>query len=151
VNHQAYSIALLALASICAHAGNDPYGLLFTTPDQRARLDNRFTGGNDISAPQSGETGAETQVVRPLKLNGTLVSSVGKKEVWINGERQLAPGENQNGRVRLLNVDRVRIKSAASSRAHDLKPGQVLDPATGNVTEAYQQAVKPPSPAGDAP
>jgi hypothetical protein len=151
------SVIICILLSVGVHAGEDPYGRLFTTPDQRARLDNRFghqSADND-SASGMGESGAH-QSTRPLMLNGTLTSSIGKKEVWINGESQLAPGLTNSNRVRLVNAGSVRIKPASSGQEHDMKPGQLLDPNTGKVIEAYEQAsavYKPPqeTDSGNAP
>jgi len=140
MKHTLRSALLAALLAGCVSTQADPYGLLFTTPDQRARLDNRFIshGANDEASVGDGHT--EPQVALPLKLNGTLVGNAGKKEVWINGEGQLAPGENSNAHVHLLTSDRVRVKPSASAPAHDMKPGQVLDPNTGIVSEAYERA-----------
>ena len=131
---------MFMLFSIGVHANNDPYGRLFTTPDQRARLDNRFDGQGTGNASAPGIAGNDHQDTRPLKLNGTLTSSIGKQEVWINGERQLASGERKSSNVRLLKAGSVRVKPSVSGQAHDMKPGQVLDPNTGKVIEAYQQA-----------
>jgi|GEM_PF-1773782 len=149
-----WSTLFLVLLAGSVHADDDPYGLLFTTPDQRARLDNRFSANaGDDTRGDAEQLQSEPQVMRPLKLNGTLVSSVGKKEVWINGEGQLAPGEARNSRVHLLNSDRVQVKTSLSGPAHDMKPGQVLDPNTGVVSEGYEQAsatAATPAPTADA-
>ena len=139
MKHLTLTGALFALLSTCIQANDDPYGLLFTTPDQRARLDNRFNSHITGSDLKTGAVSGEHQVARPLKLNGTLISSSGKKEVWINGESQIAAGGKQSGNVQLLKANKVRIKQSSSGQTHDMKPGQILDPTTGTISEAYQQ------------
>ena len=57
----------------------NPYGLLFTTPDERLRLDNRFSDHGGSNGSQAGAAHTEPQSTRPLKVNGPLVSSVGEK------------------------------------------------------------------------
>lgn len=139
MRHLTLSVCLFTLISAGVQASDDPYGLLFTTPDERLRLDNRFSDHGGSNGSQAGAAHTEPQSTRPLKVNGTLVSSVGKKEVWINGKSQFAPGDDSGGHVRLLNAGRVRLKPSSSGKAHDMKPGQILDPNTGAVSEAYQQ------------
>ncbi len=141
------SVTIFTLLSTCVQADSDPYGLLFTAPEQRARLDNRFNDQSPRTDSSSATGNAQAQLAHTLKLNGTLISSSGKKEVWINGESQFAAGNIQTGNIRLLNADKVRVKASASARAHDMKPGQILDPNTGTVNEAFQQTVTPPLPA----
>jgi hypothetical protein len=136
---------LSALGAFCLLAcsfrasGGDTYGLLFTSPAQRAQLDNRF---NNRAA---ADTGAAAPVGEPLpaqslKLNGTLTSSAGKKEVWINGRRQLSVAGGPAAAVSITGPDTVQVKSAPSAKAQAMKPGQVMDAATGEISEAYLKA-----------
>lgn len=143
MRHLMLSAVLFALLSACAQASGDSYGLLFTTPDQRARLDNRFNSHSNGSGFKADTVSSERQAAQPIILNGTLISSTGKKEVWINGESQLAAGDFKTGNIRLLDVNKVRIKPSTSGQAHDMKPGQILDPNTGTVSEAFQRASTP--------
>lgn len=142
---------ILLLAAPGVQADGDPYGQLFTTPAERARLDHRFSAAADSTdSAQAGASVADTRAPRRLKVNGTVISSTGKKEVWINGESQLNPGQGSGGHVRLLDADHVRVQPTATGPSRDMKPGQVLDPNTGTVSEAYEQAVTPAIPADDA-
>ena len=79
MNYVKLTSALFALLATCAQADKDPYGLLFTTPDQRAQLDNRFNSHAASNDSQPGTVSGEQLVAHPLKLNGTLISSSGKK------------------------------------------------------------------------
>jgi hypothetical protein len=123
----------------CAAAATaDPYGTLFTTPEQRARLDAARNGGAiAAAAPEQGQ--GATAKREALKLNGTLVSSFGNKEVWVNGEPRLQGADLTGPRVQVLNRDRVRLQTSPGAAMHDMKPGQVLDPGTGQLREAWQQ------------
>jgi hypothetical protein len=129
--------SLLLLGADLGAAGDDPYGLLFTSPGQRAQLDNRFTQTvNEDGVSATGDAGS-SRTARLLKLNGTLISSGGKKEVWINGERQLDGSATQTSGIRVLSTDTVKVRSSVSGVPHDMKPGQILDADTGLVSEAY--------------
>jgi hypothetical protein len=139
---------VLLLISTVSAAVDDPYGLLFTSPGQRAQLDNRFASAASEDQAPAGAVAGQTD--RLLKLNGTLISNAGKKQVWINGERQLDSSANQGAGIRLLGSARVQIRSSGSSAPHELKPGQILDPDTGSVTEAYAStAGQPHQPGSD--
>jgi len=145
MNEIKYLVFLGLLVSTQVAAEHDPYGLLFTSPDQRARLDNRFgmSGGDTSGQTGPGNSESVAAVVQPLRLNGTLISSVGKRQVWINGRGQMAVRSNQSAQVRLLNSHKVEVRPAASGATHTLKPGQILDPSTGQVSEAYEQVSRP--------
>lgn len=141
-----FSGPLLVLSVlICGpgYAARDPYGLLFTTPGERAQLDSRFAAGGGDDQASAAPVAEESRAPRPLKLNGTLTSSAGKKEAWINGELQLSTGSKQTARIRVLDSDRVQVRASLSGAVRNMKPGQVLDPETGKISEAYAGAAGP--------
>ena len=111
-------LVLLASLSLLARGSrrmrrDDPYGLLFTSPGERAQLDSRFAAAaSDDQAARHCCRGEPAP--RPLKLNGTLISNAGKQEVWINGELQLPTGSKQTARIRLLSSDRVQVRASLS-------------------------------------
>jgi len=130
-----YGVLLVAISSpVCS----DPYGTLFTTAGQRAKLDGRSADA-EYKQPISGQHEGKDNSVTPIRLNGTLLSSGGKKEVWLDGRPQLSSTSPERRRVRLLRTDQVQIKTSSESISHAMKPGQVLDPETGVVSEYYQQ------------
>lgn len=132
--HVFIALALLAAAPT---ATADPYGTLFTTPEQRARLDDARNGGTVTTAALEQGKDA-TAKPETLKLNGTLVSNFGNKEVWVNGEPRLQGADLTGPLVQVLNRDRVRLQTSPGAAVHDMKPGQVLDPGTGQLREAWQ-------------
>lgn len=129
---------LLLAASLANTVFADNLGVLFTTPEQRAALDaNRSSGsvGKKASAAAVVNTRPAT-----ITVNGTLISSVGKKEVWLNGHPSFEGKRNTARNLRLLGQNRVRLKSASASTSHILKPGQVIDLDSGKIDEAYNHA-----------
>ncbi len=140
-----HSVRFCLLAtSLCisgAH-GADSYGRLFTSPAQRAELDDRFAAHRADEADVEGEPQPRT-ADRPLRLNGTLIGSSGRKEVWING--QSASDLTNPPVVRVLSSERVQIKPSGSLPPATMKPGQVLDTTTGQVSEPYLNKTIPGS------
>lgn len=137
MKHLAVFTTLSLLAGTPAF-GSDPYGQLFTTPVQRAQLDNRFTASSNTGEAETSVTAvSDRQAPASLQLNGMLTSSTGKKEVWINGRRQLGDAFGSAARVSVLGPDAVQVRPALSARGRAMKPGQIMDLASGEISEAY--------------
>lgn len=135
------SIAALAPVSPCSA---DDLGRLFTTPEQRARLDAARRGE---PAPERRDVAGTAVGHAPqLKLNGTLLSSTGRRQVWVNGTA--AHGRPETG-VRLLGSDRVQFELPGRDVRRVLRPGQVLDVSSGRVSESYLADAPPAPPAED--
>lgn len=130
-------VAALCLLTCTGAFGRDPYGLLLTTPEQRAQLDNRFNTDSGDAAGGTPGVPAEARAPRSLTLNGTLLSNTGKREVWINGRRQLTAASGSGPAVRLIGPDVVQVRPSASATSRPMKPGQIMDTTTGAVREAY--------------
>ncbi|MFQ5642092.1 MAG: hypothetical protein ACE5FQ_00160 [Thiogranum sp.] len=129
----------LLLAILTSNLQADDFGTLFTTAEQRAKLDN---GTRDITpATGAGSTAQVTEAPRPFRLNGTLIGKSGKKEVWINGKPEIHNGNRRHPRVNLVRNGSVHFKPSAAGAPRLMKPGQVYDPQTGTVSEAYQQVL----------
>ena len=133
-------LSICLLPNVAAFA-KDPYGLMFTTPAQRELLDNRFNAKPGADSGTAASADAHASPV--LKLNGTLLSNTGRKEVWINGRRQLTSAPGSAGKVRVLSRDAVEVHPSPSTRPRSMKPGQVMDLATGQISEAYTAAPAP--------
>jgi len=139
---------LLLLAGLLTSLGNGPpvwadkLGQLFTTPQQRAML-NATLRSNSQQSTRQGRTGKIAVAARRLKLNGTLLGSNGKHRIWINGN--LVKGQTAVGgaRVRILDSDHVRLRLPVSGKSRIVSPGQVVNIASGRVTEAYLQKALP--------
>jgi len=134
-----YLATSLLLIMLAPNILADEFGTLFTTSEQRAKLDKGIS--NAVPAAGGGTAGAaqSTTAPQPLKLNGTLIGRSGKKEVWINGQPEIHNGKRRHPRVNLVRNGSVHFKPSADSAPRLMKPGQVYDPQTGTVREAYQQ------------
>ena len=128
----------IAMFFFTLSAEGDPYGTLFTTAAQRAKLNGQPDTAQTAQSI-SGQEVDKSSAVAPIRLNGTLLSSEGKKEVWLDGQPQLSGAAPDKNRIRLLRTDRVHIQANNGTVVHAMKPGQVLDPETGQVSEYYQK------------
>ncbi|VAW78156.1 hypothetical protein MNBD_GAMMA15-1186 [hydrothermal vent metagenome] len=113
----------------------DPWGRLFTTPIQRAQLDNGQITPTDTE-DASGEAHQAARLL-PIQLTGTLTSSRGKQTVWLNGKP--APKS-----VRVLGAGRVQLRAPSTDTLHFMKSGQLLYPQTGEIVEGYIAAQAEP-------
>lgn len=138
----------LILLMLCALAwpaiAADALGRLFTTPAERASLDNLRSISKipaiDPVAPESSEE-AEVVVTVPqplVSVQGYVKRGDGKKgTVWVNHQpMQESSGNNdvQVGKLR-QNGNSVSLKLPATGKSLELKAGQVYDSETGQVKE----------------
>jgi len=131
--------ASLLLAIVTSTVQADSFGTLFTTAEQRAKLDR---GSSDTAPATTGTSGGTAQAAappQPLKLNGTLIGRSGKKEVWINGQPEIHNGKHKHPRVNLVKNGSVHFKPSATGTSRLMKSGQVYNPQTGTVSESFQQ------------
>lgn len=107
----------------------DELGRLFSTPAERARIEAQRAGQLPLEAPEPAAT------VDRLVLNGILTGSDGKRLAWLNG-KPLNP-DAVGSDLTLLYDGRARLHWRGGTAARTLKPGQVVDTATGEVFELY--------------
>lgn len=122
-------LLLAAAGGLRGAQAGDALGRLFLTPEQRARIDARVHDGlpgrpGERAAPAAGER---------LVLNGLLRGSDGRQRLWLNGRG--ADPRRAGAPFALLRDGRVRVHWNGNTSV--LKPGQVLDPATGEVSELF--------------
>jgi hypothetical protein len=86
------SALLLAAAVLGAHAADD-FGTLFTTPEERARLD-KLRRGEPPPPPASAQA---LQGTRRPTVNGYVQRSDGRNTVWIDGRPVVVATPNANG------------------------------------------------------
>ena len=122
-------------------------GRLFSTPEERARLDalrRRPEGRPPPPAPPPAPSllpaRAGPGAGRPgLRLDGVVLRSLGRDAAWVNGERVFGGGRTREG-VRILGAEGRSLRLALPDGAGTirLRAGQRLDPVTGVVREAWQ-------------
>ena len=114
----------LLLACSGAHAQTAQIGRLFTTPEERHKLDIARGTVAAPPAPPVALAPAAPPPAPPVTLNGTLRRSAGPSTVWLNQEAQHARVDGTRVTVTLPSGVRVRIK-----------PGQTVDPNAGAVKD----------------
>ncbi len=125
---------LLLVLGVGNPAAADDLGRLFTTPTERARIDAVRKGGAPPATDT--ETSARAAAGDHLVVNGSVIGSDGKRLIWLNGIRA-----GHGDHVRLQRDGRVRVHWRNGVRV--LKPGQVLDRASGEVFEGYARPHDP--------
>lgn len=118
---------------------------LFTTAEQRASLEamRRDTvidaAGEPITATPAPEQ--RRQRIPEVRVQGFIQRSGGRSAVWLN-DRTALEGERTTGD---LGIHGGRIEGGSvvvtlpDGRTVRLKPGQVYDPATGSIVDAYRR------------
>jgi len=123
-------------------------GRLFTTPEERAELDEirnnpdieEPTAPQMVVAPEQGPTGP---TVEHVTINGIVLRSSGQNYSWINGDNIRGGDATREGiRVetrRLTSGGTVRLVLPSGLDTVQLKPGQKIDVLTGSILEPYEQ------------
>lgn len=125
-------------------AGAQRLGRLFSTPDERALLDELRREQQIVEPePQAEEVFSDTPSVEHVTINGIVLRSDGADSAWING-RQVDAGARTRDGVRVdtsaTRGGRVRITLPSGAETVDLKPGQKIDVESGVVVEAYERS-----------
>lgn len=119
-------------------------GRLFSTPDERALLDELRRERQIVDPdPQVVETVTDTPLVEQVTINGLVLRSSGVNSAWING-RQVDGGARTREGVQVdtsaTQGGRVKITLPSGAETIDLKPGQRIDVDSGVVVEAYERS-----------
>ena len=132
-------LAAACLLGAGAVAGAQGLERLFSTPEERARLD-ILRRSHEHRTPPAPPTQVEGAPFAPsLTVNGLVTRSSGADSVWVNGERVSRGERTQAGiRVRAAAGARVRVTLPRGAGTVRLKAGQNLDLETGVVRDAYQ-------------
>ncbi|MBK8162571.1 MAG: hypothetical protein IPK65_05315 [Gammaproteobacteria bacterium] len=114
-----------------ADPGAQDLGRLFTSRLERAEID-RMRVAQPRRPDEAAASGGTAAVpFAATRLDGMVRRSGGRDALWLNGYRtELDDGADARSRV--------RVTLPGTGRIVWMKPGQVFDPATGAVREAYQ-------------
>ena len=123
--------ALLALLFLlpAGQAAAQELGRLFFTPEQRDALDAR----RKARLPDKPAASAPAPTTR---IDGYVQRSRGKSTVWVNGEA--VPDGTQPEGLRLRRGEdpsRVTVTISEDGRRREMRVGETLDRATGEVTD----------------
>lgn len=134
------SVLLVSAVPVTAVAADD-LGRLFTTPKQRAVLDNiRRKPGYKMRRKKKSSS-ANNTVRKGLEIDGVVIRDDGKNTVWINGKSNLKTNSPQAGvhvQQSRISSDSVTVTISNPNKRITLKPGQSIDPVTGRVRESYK-------------
>jgi hypothetical protein len=142
---------LLLLGVVGAEA--QELGRLFTTPQERASLDeiryqSRFAAPEPQPVPEpatqtsAGEPEPTGPVISRLTVNGVVRRSGGPGTVWVNGDEVERGGITREG-ILVQGANRqarnVRLQLPSGISSIELKPGQEIDVLSGTVLEPYEK------------
>ncbi len=140
----------MALHPLMVKAG-DGLDTLFTTPEERQRLDAIRKGGRPVPVLVP-----KPVVIRPQKsptqvrLDGVVIRPDGVNTVWVGDNQPVASRKSISG----LLVDPSRAKGAevtvqAGGKDRVLKPGQAIDMRNNRISEAQNPQLPPTDVTGD--
>jgi len=123
------ALLALLLALPAGQAAAQELGRLFFTPEQRGALDAR----RKARLPDKPAASAPAPTTR---IDGTVKRSRGKSTVWVNGEA--VPDGTQPEGLRLRrgeDASRVTVTIGEDGRRREMRVGETLDRATGEVKD----------------
>lgn len=112
---------------------------LFTTPNERAKLDKALEPPPRITKSIKKSKPSGPQPPRYITFNGLVRRSQGRSTVWINGHNDL----NQPGfKVKLDNLAQsiVSIHLSGTKKTFPLKPGQTVDTLDGTIKDNFDSS-----------
>lgn len=120
----------LVLGCMAASAAAQEVGRLFFTPEQRAALDARR------KARVPDKPSAPAVISPTTRLDGYVKRSGGRSTVWVNGETlpEAAP-EAPRIQTGQAGEPRVAVPVGEGGERVELKPGEVLDRGSGEVSD----------------
>jgi hypothetical protein len=142
LRHALLAAALLAATLAPPAMAADSLGRLFTTPEQRNRLElRRQSKVNEVVSVQTDATDVEEPVASYLAIQGQVVRSNGEQTIFINGVPYTG-GEAPKG-IALKHGKRmgeIVIVPAEGARPVQLKVGQSLDKNSLAIDDALLRA-----------
>jgi hypothetical protein len=142
--------ALIFLISFAQSVPAEGLGRLFTTPDERARLE-QLRHAPPVEEKQAEKEQESTALppepieVPNVTVQGYVIRSDGSNTAWVNGQNSLDGDlESQHLRVptRGIQGGRVSVQLPEGGRSVRLRPGQTFTPSASRVTDSYQKPVE---------
>jgi hypothetical protein len=146
------SLSLATLISVFAGSaqGEEPLGRLFSSPHERAALDQarqKFDKNGPVIGTNgtNGTNGAPGAPIEPraadqITLDGYVRHSSGKLTAWINQTPQHDQEISQGIAVLKAGGRQTVSMQLPSGRKLNLKPGQTFDAGRGKVSEIYENS-----------
>ena len=136
-----FILSMSIISSMSATAQAEPFGRLFITPLERAKLDQWRKQGDHDQTPAEGDRGPVQATEEHLTLNGYVTRSSGKVTAWINRTPHTEDDPTENVTV-LQQQNRAPVITLhmPSGKKINLKAGETLDIQTGVVHEMVDPA-----------
>lgn len=136
-------LRLISFFLLCAYAGSvcaEPtlFGRIFTSDEERERLDRARKSGEDLQAELGPEVAklAETKYQR-IEFSGYILDDEGKSVVWVNGKSDVS-GKPAGIITSAPRSNRDDINVIHQGKRERLKPGQAWLLDNGVVKEVYE-------------
>ena len=125
-------MALPLVPSASEKYGADNIDRLFTSPQQRQKLDTMRT------APSSGSQEQKPDVTN-VELNGIMIRDDGNNVIWINNNSSLKSNKVDGVKVnpKAIDKDSYEVPVKADDHRIKMKPGQSWSETTGTVKDSY--------------
>jgi hypothetical protein len=138
------------LISFAQSTSAETLGRLFTTPAERARLEQlrHVPPVEEKQAEKEQEPTAlptEPVEIPNITVQGYVTRSDGSNTAWVNGQNSLDGDlESQHIRVptRGIQGGRVSVQLPEGGRSVRLRPGETFSPSASRVTDSYQKPVE---------
>jgi hypothetical protein len=135
-------LSILSIPCICAGADQESIGRLFSTPAERAKLDQMRERGQ-ASRDDSAQSPTALPIEPPrtiFSLDGYVRRSNGKSTTWINQVAQTEVDNTKGIRVQQsLSHSPTVFIALPSGKQTRLKVGQTIDASTGAIRDVYGQ------------
>jgi len=147
-SRQYFAVLLILWANfpLAKQVGADEIGRLFSTPAERARLDNLRKGIiKHIAQEETSEkpVGILTPLHEPVTFNGVVRSSAGKEIIWINGDQTEKYKGQSSIQIHKKPDDSYEVMVKGYGESAQMKPGQIWIPGTGQVLEGVSTTARP--------
>lgn len=127
-------LCALYVASVCADGS--ALGRLFTTPQQRAALDQMRHSGELRDAQPLASESMTAPANEKITFNGMYIAPDGERHYWINGSEKKPQSINV---IRLDSSGVVTVKHAMRDSLVQMRAGQSLQPDTGKIARYYEK------------
>ena len=144
--HRIKGLALgLMFVTGLACADSQPFGRLFTSPEQRSRLDStrlktsnqqKTTRMNTGKAPSS--TNDESSEAQGVTFSGYVKRGDGQVMVWFNGESELSENKPKEVHSHQFGMESHKVQVRSQGHTKILKPGQIWFVNEDAVKEGFQ-------------
>jgi len=126
------SLLITLLLSLSAHS--TAFGVLLTSPQERAELDRQRQNKNLL--PVSVQQTKSSSVLKYVSFEGVVTRQSGLGSVWLNGQLLDKPPASQTLATRRGETG-VEVELQTPQHPVWLKPGQLLDVDSGELSDAY--------------